>query len=259
MLEKLQLLHLLAFITFLLIFILLEYRFPLRRKKWSTRKRWLQNIWLSFLNTLLARVVFFITPISVWLYVQEKNIGLFNVLSINGVFEIIFSVILLDFIIYIQHIFAHKWKWFWKIHSIHHSDKTLDVTTALRFHTLEIILSLTIKIFFVFILGLNPIAIIIFEILLVSSAMFNHANLKIPRILDTYISFLLVTPEFHQVHHSVIQKQTDSNYGFFLSVWDRLFGTYNFHQKRVKEIWLQQNKENLSFKDLILLDIDKKW
>jgi sterol desaturase/sphingolipid hydroxylase (fatty acid hydroxylase superfamily) len=188
----------------------------------------------------------------------DKWIGLFNIIEITFVLEVIISVIILDFLIYVQHILAHRWIWFWKLHSIHHSDKTLDVSTAIRFHVLEISLSLIIKIVFVVLLWLNSISVLVFEIILVSSAMFNHSNLKLPNFLEKYLSYIFVTPKFHQVHHSVLKKETNSNYWFFLSIWDRLFGTYTPHNFKVKEIWLSENKEILNIKDLILLDINKK-
>ena len=246
-----------SFIWFLFLFLVLEYFFPLRKKIWSTKKRWFHNIGISVINTIVARFFFFITPISIWYLVLEKWIWFFNLFQTNYILEIIISVVILDFLIYVQHIYAHKLKWFWKLHSIHHSDETLDVTTALRFHTLEIILSLFIKIFFVILFWFDPIAIVIFEIILVSSAMFNHANIKLNSKLDKILSFIFVTPEFHQVHHSNINKQTDSNYWFFLSIWDRLFKTYTYHKFRVKEIWLKWIKDKLSFKDIILLRIKK--
>lgn len=257
MVEKLQLFHLFSFMFFFFFFYLLEFFFPLRKKEWSTKKRWTHNISLSVLNTLFVRVLFIITPVSIWFFAEERWIGLFNLLEINFVLEIIVSIIIFDFLIYVQHILAHKLKWFWKIHSIHHSDITLDVTTAVRFHTLEIIISLFIKIFFVFIFWFNPIIILIFEIILVSSSLFNHSNLKLYNKLDTFLSYFLVTPKYHQVHHSSINIQTNSNYGFFLSIWDRIFWTYTYHNFYVKNIWLDYVKEDLNFMDLILLNIKK--
>ncbi len=257
MLEQLQLIHLYSFIGFLLIFGILEYFFPLRKKVWSTKKRWIHNLGISIINTLVARFLFFVTPIWVAIYAAHNWIWLFNLIWLNFLSEVIISVIILDFIIYIQHLFAHRWKWFWRLHSIHHSDITLDVTTAVRFHTLEIVLSLFVKMFFVLLLWLSEISVVIFEIILVSSAIFNHSNLKLPIFLDKALSYIIVTPEFHQVHHSVIKKQTDSNYWFFLSIWDRIFKTYTPHKFKVEEIWLKENKDNLSFKELMLLDINK--
>lgn len=257
MLEKLQLIHLIIFLSFFCIFWVLEHIFPLRKKTEKTVKRWIHNIWLSWINTLFTRILFYITPISVGLFIEEKWIWLFNLIHINFIIEIIITIILLDLIIYFQHVFSHKIKWIWKLHRIHHSDKVLDVSTAIRFHVLEILLSLCIKIFFVIIFWFNPIVIVIFEIILVSSAMFNHSNIKLPKKIDKYLSLAIITPEFHQVHHSNIQKQTDSNYGFFLSIWDRVFKTYTYHKFLVKNIWLENNKKDLTLKDLLLLDIDK--
>lgn len=257
MIEKLLWIHLLAFIWFFIIFWLLEYIFPLREKVWSTTKRWLQNIWLSSINTLFSRFLLFITPVSVWLYIAKEWIWLFNLLQIHFIVELIISVIILDLIIYFQHVLSHRWKWFWKLHSIHHSDTTLDVSTGIRFHILEIIVSLLVKIIFVILLWLNPLSVVIFEILLVSSTLFNHSNLRLPDSMDTILSYIIVTPAFHQVHHSTLTKQTNSNYWFFLSIWDKLFRTYTYHKFRVKEIWLSETKNSLGFSDLLLLRIKK--
>ena len=258
MLETLQLLHLLFFTGFFIVFWILEYIFPLRKKIWSTAKRWFHNISISTINTVFARVLFYITPVWMALYVWSNWMWLFNFIQINFYLELFISIILLDVFIYFQHVFSHKWKWLWRLHSIHHSDISLDVTTALRFHVLEIILSILFKIVLIFIFGFDAITVVTFEIILVSSAMFNHANLKLPKKLDRCLSYIFVTPEFHQVHHSIIHKETDSNYWFFLSIWDKIFGTYTFHKFKVKKIGLSENRDNLNLKDLLLLDIDKK-
>lgn len=257
MIEKLLWIHLLSFIWFFIMFWVLEYIFPLRKKVWNTTKRWLHNIWLSTFNTLVSRILLLITPVSVWLYIEKEWIWLLNIFQMNFIVELVFSVIILDFIIYFQHVLSHRWKWFWRLHSIHHSDTTLDVSTGIRFHTLEIMVSLLVKIAFVVILWLNPISVVIFEILLVSSTLFNHSNLRLPDSIDTILSSVIVTPDFHQVHHSTIAKQTNSNYGFFLSIWDKIFRTYTYHKFRVREIWLVETKNNLKFSDLLLLRIKK--
>jgi len=257
MLEKLQLLHLIFFILFFVLFWILEYFFPLRKKVGSVKKRWAKNWSLSIINSVVSRFLLLATPVSVALAVEARWWGLLNQFNINYVFEIIISVIILDFLIYIQHIYFHKIKWLWKIHKVHHSDKDLDVTTAIRFHTLEIVLSLFLKISFIVVFWFNAISVVIFEIILVSSAMFNHSNLKLPKKWDKYLSKIFVTPKFHQVHHSVIQKQTDSNYWFFLSIWDKLCNTYTPHDFKVKKIWLDWLKKDIGFKDLVLMDLDK--
>lgn len=255
--DKLLLLHFLFFIIFLVSLWILEFFFPLRKKLYPTKKRWFHNFSISIINSIIIRFLLFITPISVWIYVWEKWLWLFNILSLNIYLEIIISIVLLDLIIYTQHILSHKIKWFWKLHSIHHSDKTLDITTSFRFHTLEIIISAIIKMFFVFILWINPISVIIFEIILSSWAIISHSNLKLPKKLDKILSYLFVTPEFHQVHHSILKKEHHSNFWFFLSIWDKVFNTYTYYKFKVKEIWLKENKKDFSLKDLLFLKINK--
>lgn len=212
----------------------------------------------SIINTLFTRFLLFATPVSIALYLEEKKIWLFHFTELPFFFELIFSILLLDCIIYFQHRLFHKIPFLWKLHSIHHSDITLDVSSALRFHTIEIILSLCIKMLAVLIFGFSPIIVIIFEIILVVSAMFNHANIKLPTSLDHHLSKIIVTPDFHQVHHSTIHSQTNSNYWFFLSMWDKVFKSYTPHQFSVKKLWLSEARENLKFKDLFILDIEKK-
>jgi len=258
MIDTLQYIHLCSFLGFFILFWIIEYIFPLRKKIWSTKNRWIHNITLSTINTIFVRVWLYITPVSFAIYLENIGFWFFNVFSIYVYLEFIISIVLLDLFIYIQHVYAHKWKWFWKLHSIHHSDITLDVSTAIRFHIWEIVLSIFFKMLLIVIFWFSAITIVIFETILVTSAMFNHANIKLPVKLDRYLNYVFVTPEFHQVHHSIKHKETDSNYWFFLSIWDRFFKTYTFHKFRVKKIGLSENKPHLSLRELLLLDINKK-
>ena len=141
-------------------------------------------------------------------------------------FEIVAAVILLDLTIYGQHVASHKWSILWRFHKVHHADRDIDVTTGTRFHPVEIVLSMFYKCLCVLLIGPAVIAVFIFEMVLNATAMFNHANVKLPSWLDRGIRMILVTPDMHRVHHSIIRRETDSNYGFSLSVWDRIFGTY---------------------------------
>lgn len=143
-----------------------------------------------------------------------------------GWLNVLLAVIVLDLIIYVQHLVFHRVKPLWKIHRMHHADLDIDVTTGARFHPIEIIISMVVKIASVFILGVSPLAIVVFEIILNASAMFNHSNAKLALSIDKKLRKVIVTPDMHRVHHSVIVKETHSNFGFFLSVWDRWFGTY---------------------------------
>ena len=241
MLDIFLTLHLIIFLLSLLFFWVLEYFFPYR-KKIDLKIRFIHNLSLSVVNTIIVRFLFFISPVSVWIYVWNNGIGLLNLLEINFFVGLFISILFLDFFIYLQHIAFHKINFFWKLHSIHHTDEILDITTSVRFHSLEIILSLFFKIILVFIFWFSPLSIVFFEILLSSSSVFNHSNLNINKKFDKYLSFFMVTPLFHQVHHSIIQKQTDSNYWFFFSIWDKIFWTYTKHQFRVEEIWLKWKK-----------------
>jgi sterol desaturase/sphingolipid hydroxylase (fatty acid hydroxylase superfamily) len=157
---------------------------------------------------------------------SDSNIGLFNQLDLAPWLIITVSVLLLDMVIYLQHLLFHRIPLLWRLHRLHHADQDIDVTTAARFHPIEIILSVWIKIAAVMLLGVPPIAVIIFEVVLNVSAMFNHSNARMPLRLDAIIRRVIVTPDMHRVHHSIIKRETHSNFGFFLSIWDQLFRTY---------------------------------
>jgi sterol desaturase/sphingolipid hydroxylase (fatty acid hydroxylase superfamily) len=210
---------------------LLETRFP--RLPYTIKKvrsiRWFNNISLAVIASIFTRILLPISLISFAVYCQTSALGLFNQRSFaqsNSVFIFIISLILFDFIIYWQHRMFHKIPLLWRLHKVHHSDKSFDVSTGIRFHPLEILLSIAIKFSVVGIFGLTPESIIAFEVLLNALALFNHSNVKIPVTLDYYLRKLVVTPDMHRVHHSQIPKETNSNFGFNISLWDRLFGSY---------------------------------
>jgi sterol desaturase/sphingolipid hydroxylase (fatty acid hydroxylase superfamily) len=159
-------------------------------------------------------------------YCEVRGLGFFNMFAISGLIEITSSVLLLDLLIYTQHVVFHKAPLLWRLHRMHHADLDYDVTTGARFHPIEIILSMLIKFCAVLFLGISPLAVIIFEILLNATAMFNHGNIKIPLGIDKLLRLILVTPDMHRVHHSVLVDETNSNYGFNLPWWDYIFGTY---------------------------------
>lgn len=157
---------------------------------------------------------------------NEKQWGLFHQVNLDGVTELILSLFILDFAIYWQHLLFHKNKWLWKLHRVHHSDIDLDTTSALRFHPLEIFISMIYKVVLVFTLGLSVESILVFEIVLNFMAMFNHSNLMLPAVLERWLRFFIVTPQMHIIHHSVEQYESDTNYGFNFPFWDRIFRTY---------------------------------
>ncbi|MBD2150113.1 sterol desaturase family protein [Pseudanabaena sp. FACHB-1277] len=188
--------------------------------------RWINNLSLVVLNTLILRAVLPMAAVGVAAIAKQQGWGLFNLIDLNDGLEIFLSVLLLDLIIYGQHLMFHTLPIFWRLHKVHHADLDFDVTTGLRFHPLEILLSMLIKIIAILLLGTPAIAVLIFETILNSTALFNHGNVHIPKSGDRWLRYLLVTPDMHRVHHSVIPQETNSNYGFSLSWWDYLFRTY---------------------------------
>jgi sterol desaturase/sphingolipid hydroxylase (fatty acid hydroxylase superfamily) len=213
------------FFMVLLIMIAAETFSP-RRPLSLGRTRWPANLGIVVMNVLIVRLLLPGGAIAAALWAGARDFGLFNGLNWSGSVEIIAAVILLDLIIYGQHVLFHAIPVLWRLHMVHHADRDIDVTTGLRFHPIEIILSMLIKITVVALLGAPVLAVIIFEIILNGMAMFNHANVRLPGKVDKLLRLLVITPDVHRVHHSVLKPETNSNYGFNLSVWDRLFGTY---------------------------------
>ena len=196
---------------------------PLLFSRWF---RWSNNLALVFFNSLLLKIVFPVAAVGVAHFVSMKQWGLFSLLPLPEPLEIILAVFLLDLLIYVQHVIFHKVPMLWRLHKTHHADPDYDVTTGARFHPIEILLSMLIKMAVIFLLGPAAVAVLIFEVLLNGTAMFNHSNIQLPRRLDSLLRYLMVTPDMHRVHHSRIRRETDSNYGFALSCWDRFFKTY---------------------------------
>jgi len=189
-------------------------------------RRWFTNLALVVIDSLILRIFFPILALGFAFWLNHKGWGLFAWLSLPAWIEIVAAVILLDLAIYVQHVAAHKISILWIFHRVHHADRDIDVTTGLRFHPVEIVLSMLYKMAVIALLGPAGLAVFIFEVGLNGLAMFNHSNVRLPAPADRIVRALVVTPDMHRVHHSVIKRETDSNYGFNLSVWDRLFGTY---------------------------------
>lgn len=210
----------------LIVMSIWEWLFPKRHLTVSKLKRWLNNIAIIFVNSFVVRLFFPAALVGVAYYTEQHHYGLFNLVTMNYWLAIIISVILLDFTIYLQHVMFHAVPIFWRIHRMHHVDLDIDVTTGVRFHPIEIVISLCIKFAAVILMGAPVLAVIIFEILLNSITMFNHSNISIPHSVDNLIRKVIVTPDMHRVHHSDIPYETNSNFGFNLSIWDRLCGTY---------------------------------
>jgi sterol desaturase/sphingolipid hydroxylase (fatty acid hydroxylase superfamily) len=214
------------FVSVLLSMMLLEVLWPKRVLTQSKSYRWINNIALVVFNTILIRLLLPFATIGVAIYGLENNLGLFNFIGGPFWLEVIISVLVLDCIIYWQHRLFHKVPILWRLHRVHHIDQDIDVTTGSRFHPIEIFLSLLIKFSIVLVLGVPVIAVFIFEVLLNATAMFNHSNVALPKKLDRLIRAILVTPDMHRVHHSRIVNETNSNYGFNIPLWDRIFNSY---------------------------------
>jgi sterol desaturase/sphingolipid hydroxylase (fatty acid hydroxylase superfamily) len=199
---------------------------PRRRLSASKQKRWINNILLSMTDTIILRLLFPVLPVGIAVFCQQRGWGALNYFPFPSWIAVICGIVLMDLVIYGQHKMFHRVPIFWRLHKVHHIDQDIDVTTGLRFHPLEMILSMMIKIAAVAASGAPPVSVVIFEILLNGITMFNHGNLHIPLAADRVIRLLIVTPDMHRVHHSIIVKETNSNYGFNFPWWDRLFRTY---------------------------------
>lgn len=224
-----NLIRLSVFFGLFVVFAILETFAPRRTLVTSRGQRWLTNWAMSIANTLTTRALSFALPllaVGAAIDAGQQGFGVLNTVDFLPWVEVLLAIVVFDFAIWLQHLVTHKVPILWRLHRVHHSDRDLDVTTAIRFHPLEIAFSMAIKIGLVYVVGPSALAIILFEILLNGSAMFNHANIHLPLWLDHFVRLIFVTPDMHRVHHSVHRNEHDSNYGFALSIWDRLFGTY---------------------------------
>ncbi len=203
-----------------------ELAAPRRRLTVSRTLRWTSNLGLVFLNSLVLRLLFPAAAVGVAALAVERDWGLFNLVEAPFAVAVLLSVVAMDFVIWLQHVVFHAIPVLWRLHRVHHADLDYDVTTGARFHTIEIILSMLIKFATIVLLGPPVVAVVIFEVLLNATAMFNHGNVKLPARLDRVLRWVLVTPDMHRVHHSVEDDEANSNFGFSLTWWDRLFGTY---------------------------------
>ncbi len=199
---------------------------PRRALQTSKGVRWLNNLGLVFLNSLVLRLLFPAAAVGMALFASGQGWGLFNYIEAPLWVAVLASVVVLDFFIWLQHVMVHAVPALWRLHRVHHADLDFDVTTGARFHTLEIVLSMLIKFAVILLLGPPLVAVVLFEVVLNATAMFNHSNVRLPQTLDRYLRLIVVTPDMHRVHHSVEDDETNSNFGFNLPWWDRLFGTY---------------------------------
>ena len=203
-----------------------EVMAPRRPLTQSKAVRWYSNLGIVALNTILARIVFPVAAVVVAMVVTEHGWGLLPMLELPGWAVIAAAVVILDFAIYLQHVMVHAVPMLWRLHRMHHADLDFDVTTGARFHPVEILLSMAIKMVVIILIGAPAVAVLIFEIVLTATAMFNHSNVNLPLGMDRVFRLVVVTPDMHRVHHSELPHETNSNFGFNLPWWDRLFGTY---------------------------------
>jgi sterol desaturase/sphingolipid hydroxylase (fatty acid hydroxylase superfamily) len=203
-----------------------ELAAPRRRPRFSRRERWPHNLGLLLVDVVVLRLVAPGAAVAVALVAEERGWGFLNLIPATPAIAFLAAVVLLDLVIYFQHVMFHAVPTLWRLHRVHHADLDFDVTTGTRFHPIEILLSTAVKCAAVAAIGASPAAVLAFEVLLNATAMFNHANASLPRALDRWLRRLLVTPDMHRVHHSVQYDESSSNFGFNLSWWDRLFGTY---------------------------------
>ena len=215
-----------SFFGIFIVVALWEVVGPRRKLSVSKGLRWINNLGIVFFNTLLLRFLAPLMAVGLAIMAEEENWGLLNNIAINSYVKLFLAVLILDLIIYLQHVMFHTVPWLWRLHRMHHTDLDFDVTTGSRFHPIEIILSMIIKMLIVAALGAPPVAVIIFEVILNATAMFNHGNIRIHINADRILRLLVVTPDMHRVHHSVKPDETNSNYGFNFPWWDRLLGTY---------------------------------
>jgi sterol desaturase/sphingolipid hydroxylase (fatty acid hydroxylase superfamily) len=198
------------------------------RRALTARKiaRWFRNLAITFMNPLALRVVFPLPATGVALVAGERGWGVLNTVQLNGWTAGIIAIVLLDLTIYLQHVFFHHNRFFWRLHMVHHTDLDIDVTTGARFHPFEIIISMVVKMAVVVMVGAPAWSVLAFEVILNGTSMFNHSNVFIPLGVDRVVRKLIVTPDMHRVHHSVLVHEHNRNFGFNLSIWDRIFGTY---------------------------------
>ena len=214
------------FLTLLAVLGLAEWRWPRHQAAPRRWRRWPANLGFGMAGALSLRVLMPWLAVDAAVWARREHVGLLHVLSLPTWLQIALAIVVLDLLIYGQHRLMHQVGLLWRMHRVHHSDLALDVSSGVRFHPLEILFSMLLKIAAVLALGAPPVAVLAFEILLNGFAMFTHANLSIPQRLDTWLRRVVVTPDMHRIHHSVVRDEQDSNFGFHVSWWDRLFGSY---------------------------------
>ncbi len=257
-----------CFFSVLIIMMLLEWQKPARTSPITKAKRWTANFGLVFASSVLARLTIPVGLTAVALYNTENTIGLFNQAfyidtNIPAWLTIVLSLLILDIVIYWQHRMFHVVPVLWRLHRVHHADAHVDTSTGLRFHPIEIVLSILIKLLVVTALGVPAIAVLIFEIALNGLALFNHANIRLPQAIEKPLRLLLMTQILHRIHHSQVVKETNSNYGFSVIWWDKLFGSYRSEAIKsdteldIGLVQYPQEKQNASILGLLAMPFKK--
>jgi len=226
LLEAEPLLRLSAFVSVLAFMVAWELVAPRRVPALTRAQRWPGNIGILFVDVMLLRLVFPSAAIAFALFVESRGWGLLGLITLPSWLAFAVALLILDLVIYLQHVLFHAVPLLWRLHRVHHTDVAFDVTTGVRFHPVEIVLSMLIKYAAIAALGPSIAVVFVFEVLLNTTSMFNHGNIRIPAPLDRVLRWIVVTPEMHRVHHSILRNETNSNFGFNFPWWDRWFGTY---------------------------------
>ena len=252
-----------AFLGIFVVMAVLEAWQPARTSLLSRAIRWKANLAMVILGALVSKLVLPVGLVGVAIWANSESIGVFNNMELDNIYVLLTSVLLLDLVIYWQHRWFHKIPILWRIHKMHHADSHVDTTTGLRFHPLEIVLSLAIKSVVVITLGIPALAVVIFEVALNGFALFNHANIRLPQRIDDIVGTFIITQRLHRIHHSQLPEESNANFGFSVSWWDRLFGSFKARAKATdSHIAIGQKnypptQENASIKALITMPLDK--
>lgn len=262
--ENESILRLGVFLSILLTMMLAEALFPRKARTKTRQRRWLTNLLIIVVDNIVLRLLFPIVAVGTAIWATANGWGIFNLLDVPLWLEIILAMVVLDLLIYVQHVVFHKVPLFWDVHKVHHADRDIDVTTGIRFHPIEMVLSLLYKMLCVVLLGAPVAAVLLFELILNGCAMFNHSNVRLPIGFDRILRRFIVTPDMHRIHHSIIVSETNSNYGFSISLWDRLFGTYvdqpkDGHDGMTIGLVEYQNDGPASFTWSLLLPFGKRF
>ncbi len=233
--EHEALIRLAVFLAVVLALALWEVLAPRLDRPAERLRRWPGNLGLVALSTLIIRLLVPVLPVGLAALAQARGWGLLNALPLPDLAAGLGTILLFDLAIYWQHVASHRWRWFWRLHRVHHADTVLDLTTAVRFHPLELLLSLAYKLLLVLALGPPAWAVLAFEILLNALPLFNHANVRLPLRLDRALRLAVVTPDMHRVHHSTDLREANTNFGFCFPWWDRAFATYQDQPARGHE------------------------